>query len=174
MKRSLGRGFLFSLIAFVLVGFIFIIIAYSIGGGIDTLLFGFFADYPWAIIQWLLRPVRYYLWDIINEILATSYISTKTWFIGMFLSLIIASIIAGLTGGNIKNSFGGWALTMIFSIILYIIPLSLGGQYTNNTCGLCTPQEAIIMVIIIGIVHLLIFGFITLLTALMIGRGKKY
>ena len=173
MQKSLGRAFIFSLIAFVLVGFIFVIIEYSIGDAIDNL-FGLFTDYPGTIIQWLLRPVRYFPWDIINEFLETSYISTKTWYVGMFLSLIIASIIAGLTGGEVKNAFGGWALTMIFSIIMYIIPLSLGGQYTNNTCGLCTSQEAIIMVIIIGIVHLLIFGCITLLTALMIGRAKNY
>jgi len=173
LKKSLGRAFIFSFIAFALVGLLFLIIAYSIGGAIDGL-FGLFADHPGMIIQYILRPVRYFPWEIFGEFFATSFTSTRTWFIGMLVALIIASIVAGLTGGNMKNAFLGWAIMMIFSIILYIIPLGFDTLSLNHTCGACTYLEGVIRVVIIGVVHLLIFGCITLLTALMIGRTKKY
>ena len=173
MKKSLGRAFIFSFIAFALVGLLFLIIAYSIGDSIDGL-FELFADHPGMIIQYILRPLRYFPWEIFDEFFATSYISTRTWYIGMFVALIIASIVAGLTGGNIKNAFLGWAIMMIFSIILYIIPFSFDSLSLNHTCGACTYLEAVIKVVIIGIVHIPIFGCITLLTALMMGRAKKY
>jgi hypothetical protein len=173
LKKSLGRAFIFSLIAFVLVGLLFQIISSSIGGTIDSL-FGVFADHPGMIIQYILRPLRYFPWEIFNEFFATPNLSTKIWFIGMIVALIIASFVAGLTGGNVKNSFTGWAIMMIFSIVLYIIPFSFDPMSFIFTCGTCTYLEGVIKVVIIGIVHILIFGCITLLTALMISRSKKY
>ena len=92
----------------------------------------------------------------------------------MFVALMIASIVAGLTGGNVKNAFVGWAIMMIFSIVLYIIPFSFDYLPLNHTCGSCTYLEGVIKVVFIGIVHLLIFGCITLLTALIVGRKSKY
>ena len=173
MKKSLGRAFIFSFIAFALVGLLFLIIAYSIGGAIDNL-FSLFADHPSMIIQYILRPLRYFPWELFTEFFETSYFSTRTWYVGMFVALIIASIVAGLTGGNMKNSFVGWAIMMILCIVLYIIPFGFDSLSLNHTCGACTYLEGVIEVVIIGIVHIPIFGCITLLTALMIGRSKKY
>jgi hypothetical protein len=133
-----------------------------------------FADHPGMIIQYILRSVRYFPWEFFEEIFATSYIATRTWFIGMFVALIIASIVAGLTGGNMKNAFGGWVVMMIVAIILYIIPLGFDSLSLNHTCGSCSYLEGVIKVVIIGIVHILIFGCITLLTALLIGRANGY
>ncbi|UCC18587.1 MAG: hypothetical protein JSV62_10815 [Promethearchaeota archaeon] len=173
MKKSLGRAFIFSFIAFALVGLLFLIIAYSIGDSIDVL-FTMFSQHPGLIIEYILRPLRYFPWEIFNEFFTTLYVSTKTWYIGMFVALIIASLVAGITGGSIKNAFLGWALMMIFSIILYIIPFSFDYLTLNHTCGSCTYLEGVIKVVFIGIIHILIFGCITIFTALIIGRRKKY
>jgi len=92
LKKSLGRAFIFSFIAFALVGFLFLIIAHSVGGGID-LLFQMFADHPAIIIDYILRPLRYFPWDLFIEFSATSYISTRTWYAGMFIALIKGSLL---------------------------------------------------------------------------------
>jgi hypothetical protein len=172
MKRSIGRAFLFSLVAFVLINLLFLIIYYYIAPIIDISdLFDLFANYPGMIIQRLFQPLRWFPWDFFIQNVDTA---ARVLYIGEFLSLIIASIIAGLAGGDMKNAIVGWILTMIFSIVIFIITFFLGSSYLVFYCGSCDLLEAIITVTIKGIVHILIFGCITLLTALMIGRGKKY
>jgi len=170
MKTGLIRAFLFSLIVFFILNFLFTIIGNSI---YQSLEFEFtrFAEHPTFIIFRLIYPFHSFPWDIFNRIITVPEIGIKTMYIGYFISLVMASIIAGFTGGEIVKSVGGWILTSITCILLFIIIITIDVYNKSQFCVGCSLDEAIIYVIIPGVVNLLIFGVLAALIGYIRGRS---
>ncbi len=92
-------------------------------------------------------------------------------YIGYFISLVIASIIAGLMGGDIVKSVGGWILTCITCMLLFIIIMMIDDYNVSQFCGACPMGTAIVDALSSVAVNLLIFGALAALIALIKGRS---
>jgi len=172
MKKSLIRAFLFSLIAFLILNLIFFVVGFSINGFLYTT-FDTIAEHPIWIIRYLTDPFRNFLWNLVIDLSSGMGIGWKIWNIGKILSLLFASIIAGISGGSILRSAGGWILTSILSIGLLISMFLIDSWTLGALCGLCTLNETMVPVIISGIVNLVIFGCVALIVALFAGRSNS-
>ncbi|MFX0060429.1 MAG: hypothetical protein ACFE85_13470 [Candidatus Hodarchaeota archaeon] len=171
MKKSLIRAFLFSLITFFILNFLFFIIAYSIEGVIN-LAFTDIAEHPLLILFFLSTPTHHFIWELILWISLPIGVGWKVLYIGMILSYSLASIIAGISGGSILKSLGGWVLTSICSIVIIIVMFLIDSYTASWFCSLCTFNEAVIEIVLPGIVNLLIFSGVSILVAFLIGRSK--
>ena len=92
----------------------------------------------------------------------------KIIYIGYFISLVIASIIAGVMGGDIVKSVGGWILTCM---LLFIIIMMIDDYNVSQFCGACPMGTAIVDALSSVAVNLLIFGALAALIALIKGRS---
>ena len=170
MEKSLVRAFLYSLIAFLVLNFLFFVIGYAIDDNLGNM-FDIMADHPTMVIYTLVRPISNFPWDIIEFINLVIGNGRKIMYVGYFVSLITASIIAGFSGGDIPKSLGGWFLTSICSIISIIAICYMDAFIIINICGVCPINEAIIEVLITGVTNLLIYGGVTLIIALIVSRS---
>jgi len=115
-------------------------------------------------------PISWYPWVLIDRIIVTSVIGIKIMYIGYFISLITASIIAGLIGGSVVKSVGGWTLTLMTCMVLFAIILVIDDYNQGFFCNSCSLVQAIgTMTITVGS-NLLIFGALTALIALLKGK----
>jgi hypothetical protein len=169
MKKSLLRAFLFSLIIFFALNFLFYIIGYSRPGALDLAL-NPIAAHPTHSIYLLVYPSRYLPWELLGNI--TVYSSFGLVFLGGFISFIIAAIVAGLMGGGIGKSFGGWVLTIICSIVLFIVIISIDDFNLDFISFTTTLVDGIIITVIAGAVNLLIFGVVVIILAFITGRSN--
>lgn len=171
MKTSLVRAFLFSLIIFFILNFLIAIIGYAVGGLIDLEL-SKYQTYPTTFfIYRLVYPIGYFPWDLIIYGIQTGSIAFKVVYLGIFISLVVASIIAGLFGGDALRALGGWALTMIISVLLLIIISSIEIYYIGIYCFGCDLGQAVITALVLFLVNLLIFGALAALIAYLRGRS---
>lgn len=171
MKTSLVRAFLFSLIVFFILNFLIAIIGYAVGGLMDLEL-SKYQTYPTTFfIYRLVYPIGYFPWDLLILGIQSGSLGFKLIYFGIFISLLIASIIAGLAGGNALRSLGGWALTSITSFLLLIIISSIESFYIGYYCFGCNLGEAVITAMVFFIVNLLIFGALAALIGYLRGRS---
>ena len=114
-------------------------------------------------------PIHYYPWELIDsKITAVDIVGIFIMYIGFFISIIIASIVAGLTGGSLFKSVGGWILTSITCMLLFVIILVID-DYNLGFFGSIILGEAIVTMIAKVGVNLLIFGALTAVIALIKG-----
>ncbi|MFX1601424.1 MAG: hypothetical protein ACFFB6_12565, partial [Promethearchaeota archaeon] len=151
--------------------FLIAIIGYAVGGLIDLEL-SKYQTYPTTFfIYRLVYPIGYFPWDLIILGIQTGSIGFKIVYLGIFISLVVASIIAGLFGGDALRALGGWALTMITSVLLLIIISSIENYYIGFYCFGCDLGQAVITALVIFLVNLLIFGALAALIAYLRGRS---
>jgi hypothetical protein len=172
MKKSMVRAFIFSLIVFVVINFLAVIIGYSIDEIID-LEVDRFGDYPAFIPYRMFYGAGYFPWIHLEKYAEAASTGLKFVYMGLFISLIISSIIAGLTGGDLLKAIGGWILTCITCMIMFAI-LFLSVDYLwGYYCSACTTAEAtLIRASIHVLVNLMIFGALAGFIALIIGRSS--
>jgi len=117
IKIGLGKALGFSLLAFIGLNFLFIIIAETVGGGLEPLFSAISSD-PLIIITILFAPIMYLPGNVIMSLYtqisfgiidASMLIQT----IGLIVSPFIAALVAGRTGGSKGGSFGGWMITAL-------------------------------------------------------------
>ena len=171
MKKSLVRAVLFSLIAFLVLNFMFFIIAYSIEGYINSA-FTSIAAHPALILFWLANPMQHFIWELIMGIAFPVGVGWTVLYIGYIFSLTIASIIAGIAGGSILKAVGGWIITSIISMGLIVAMFFIDSYTITYFCGLCTLNEAIVEIVLPGVVNLLIFSGVALVVGFLVGRSK--
>jgi len=168
MKKSLGRAFIYSLIALFIMVFLFTVISYALNDDMYILIDSITA-YPFLIIYHLTKAFTFFPWYLIELIsVGTGYM---LYYIGVFVALIIASIIAGISGGDIPKSLGGWILTSICCIVLLMAGAYVEAMVKQYICATCTVEEAIVDVLITGATNLLIFGGVTLIVAAIVGKS---
>ena len=171
MKTSLVRAFLFSLIVFFILNFLIAIIGYAVAGLIDLELSKYQAYPTTFFIYRLVYPIGYFPWDLLILGIPHASLGFKIIYLGIFISLVVASIIAGLTGGDALRALGGWALTSITACLLLIIVSSIESYYLSFFCLGCDLGQAVITALVICLVNLLIFGALAALIAYIRGRS---
>jgi len=173
MEKSLGRAFIFSFIAVIALSFLFFIIGYSIMGSLENH-FSHASSHPTYIVLWLTYPYTWLPWDLILAIVDESLnIGFRIMYLGFFITLIVGAIVAAIFGGDFSNSLGGWVLTSLVCIVALIVTFFIDSYNADWVCWTCELGETVIQVLIVGVVNLLIFGGITLLTVLVVGSYGK-
>jgi len=170
MKKSLSRAFIFSLLVFLALNFLFYIIGYSIAEVLNLTLDSI-AAHPTHSIYLMVYPSGSLPWELLSDFNTYSNLGFKVLFLGGFISLIIAAIVAGFMGGNIGKSFGGWILTVICSMLLFIAIISIDEFNLNYISFFVTLTEGIVIVAIASAVNGLIFGALVILIALLKGKS---
>ncbi|MFW9826577.1 MAG: hypothetical protein ACFFEY_03045 [Candidatus Thorarchaeota archaeon] len=163
-----GKAFLFSILAFVGLNFIFTIIYFAIGPGID-ILFNLIQFYPILIIYYLFgsiisTPSILFNW-IITEPFLLSTMNNLIFGLGYLAALLIAAILAGRFGESKSSSFGSWLLTASISTALIIIGAWLS-PFFQNTLWLTygwTLDMILILAIISCLINVIFYGFFALL-----------
>ena len=171
MEKSFLRAFLFSLAIFLVVNFLLYIIAYSMADFIETE-FARISDHPSHSIFLIVYPSQYFPWELFTNMADAGSFAFKLFFLGGFISFVIAAIVAGFMGGDIKKSLGAWFLTVICCIILHIIILLIDDYNLNYMKSGITVVEGIVIVLIAGIANALIYGVIVFIIAFFSGRGS--
>ena len=164
MEKSLFRAFIFSLLIFIGINFLLYITMYSIAGLMD-MIFDRIATHPSYTAYTLIYPSSYFPWELIFTGIDSSSIPFAIMYIGGFVSFIIAAIVAGLMGGDIIKSFGGWILTCGTFMAVHVIILVIDDYNLNFLSFSATLIDGIIIVLITGVVNMLIFGGLVLLIA---------
>jgi hypothetical protein len=172
MKKSIIRAFIFSFIVLIVISFLSTIIGYSIAELIDLELERY-GDYPAFVPYRMISPMGFFPWELLDYFADVSNSGLKLFYMGLFLAPIIASIIAGLTGGDIVNSVAGWILTSITCMILFAILFSAEDAVRGYYCFTCTTDSAIVRAIVHVLVNLMIFGALTAFIALIVGRSSS-
>ncbi len=164
-----GKAFGFSLIAFIGINFLFVIIAETITGGLNTLfsditlnplvlLFIFFGPIvymPGMVIQGIYVSVTFGVYDI-------TFIGLMVQLIGSIVAPLIAALIAGKTGETKAGSLGGWFLTAIVSslaigLLVFINPAILAYY------GLPPTIDTFVTSLLGGVVNGIFYGAFALL-----------
>jgi len=167
-----GKAFLLSIAAFVGLNFIFTIIYYALGPGIDVL-FDYIQTYPLIILYYLFgsivsTPSLIFSNIIAQPLLASFVVENFLLWLGYLIALIIAAILAGKFGESKIQCFGGWLLTSVISTVSVIIAATLSDftQGTVLTMILKTSfDELLIFVIISCVINIFFYGFFALLVS---------
>ena len=116
IKIGLGKALGFSLLAFIGLNFLFIIIADTVGGGLEPLFSAISSD-PLIIITILFAPIMYLPGNLITSLYAQISLgiidASLIRSIGFIVSPFVAALVAGRTGGSKGGSFGGWMITAL-------------------------------------------------------------
>ena len=131
---GLGKALGFSLLAYVGLNFLFVIISYTISGGLN-LLFSAITSNPLMILLIFFGPIREVpgveIFNLYGLISSGTYDATLIQAIGVIVTPFVASIVAGRTGGSKGSSLGGWMITCLISssalgVLGFISPSTLG------------------------------------------------
>ncbi|MFX1502306.1 MAG: hypothetical protein ACFFDH_15200 [Promethearchaeota archaeon] len=170
MKRSTGRAFIFSLIVFLVSNFLFYIISYAIGEILD-LVFDTIADHPSSSVFLLIYPSRYFPWELITNSVDSNTFAFKFFYIAGLISFSIAAVVAGLMGSNIGESIGGWMITALCYMLMFIAIIYIDDYNLSYISFSATLIDGIVIILITGAVNALLFGVLVIIIALI--RGKK-
>jgi hypothetical protein len=160
-----GKAFGFSLLAYIGLNFLFVIIAYTINGALNTLFSDITADY-YILVLILCGPIVNFpgivITDIYLGIVGPLVPDALILDVGYFVSPFIAAIVAGRVGEKKGASFGGWFLTAIISavaigILVFLSPLTLGYY------GLPTDITVLVPAIIGGVTTGIFYGAFALM-----------
>ena len=168
MQKSLFRAYIFSLLIFIGINFLLYITMYSFAGLLN-MIFDRIANHPTYIAYTLIYPSSYFPWELIFTGIEAPSIPFTIMYIGGVVTFIIAAIVAGLMGGDIIKSFGGWIITCGTYMAVHVIILVIDDYNLNFLSFSATLIDGIIIVIITGVVNMLIFGGLVLLIAYLKG-----
>jgi hypothetical protein len=172
MEKSLLRAFLFSLLVFLALNFLFYIITYSVADLFD-LLINNISDHPSHGIYLTTYPTHYFPWELFERFAETSTTSAfKIYWLGGFISFVLAAIVAGFMGGDLVKSLIGWFLTVVCAMIILVIVFMIDDYNLTYISFTTTLVDGIITVLIAGLVNALIYGVIVLLIAFLTGRSN--
>ena len=173
MEKSLGKAFIVSLITLMIFSFIFYVIGYSMLDMLDIKI-EIVADHPTYFVFWITYPFKLLPWEFITEITEEMTADgIRVMYIGFLIALVLASIMAGIFGGDFTNSLGGWLLTSLMCIILQIAIVFIDEFNISWFCSGCELDETVVQLIIVGLINLFIFGGVTLVTVVVIGDYGK-
>ena len=170
MEKSLFRAFIISLVVFFGLNFLIYITMYSLASQVVfEMELDRIATHPTHAAYLLIYPSVYFPWELIFRGIDASTLPFTILFIGGVVTFVIAAIVAGLMGGDIGKSFGGWVLTCLTFITVHIVILIIDESNISYVNFYYSLVEAIIWVIIAGAVNMLIFGGLVILIAYLKG-----
>jgi len=133
VKIGLGKALGFSLLTFIGLNFLFIIIAYTISGDLNTL-FALISSDPLIILLIFFGPIVNMPGTVITSIYAQISLgiigASLIQSIGFIVSPFVAALVAGRTGEGKGGSFGGWMLAALIGstamgVLAFINPNTL-------------------------------------------------
>jgi hypothetical protein len=160
-----GKSFGFSLLTYVGMNFLFVIIAHTVSGDLNTLFSDITAN-PFIILLVLCGPIINFpgtvILKIYNGIIGPLVPESLIQLVGYIFSPFIAAIVAGRVGSKNGASFGGWFLTCILcaiavGLLVYLSPITLAYY------GLAATAETLIIALIGGITNGIFYGAFALL-----------
>ena len=124
MEKSLFRAFIISLVVFFGLNFLIYIITYSFASQVVfEMELDRIATHPTHAAYLLIYPSSFFPWELIFRGIDASTLSFTILYIGGVVTFVIAAIVAGLMGGDISNSLGGWVLTCITYMAIQLLLL---------------------------------------------------
>ncbi len=179
MRKSAGMAFIISLVILLLLNFLFYIIGMSMDGGnkLSDDLNLVSDNFTWLLWR-LAQPSTAFPWEIAGDWMERPFVTDgdKLRYIMMILIMIFAAIAAGLMGGDITNAVIGWVITMVVCIVM----VTIAASQSQLVCSWVTSQssaefsDAVVWIIVKGVVNMILFGIVAALVALVVGRSKKY
>lgn len=166
MEKSLFRAFIFSLVVFIGLNFLVFFTVYS--SSVQVVLemeLERIAAHPSHIGYTMIYPSRFFPWQLIQLGIENSSYQFTIYYIAGFVTFILAAIVAGLMGGDIIKSFGGWILTCITYMVIHIAIVFIDEYNIFYIHFSYTAVEAIILILITGVVNMLVFGGVVILIA---------
>ncbi len=164
---SFAKAFGLSLIAFIALNAVFFLIGHALLGTLDSF-FDSLATSPYIIRSLLFGPLAGNFPSIIVATI-TLWIGGFTvepgsviLLVGYIIAPLIAAILSGRFGENKTQSFGGWFLTAIVSVLIILIWIVI------DVGEALTPEGIAVFVVTyigIGLIYGLMFGSISLLVA---------
>ena len=160
-----GKSFGFSLLTYVGMNFLFVVIAYTVSGDLNTLFSDITAN-PFIILLVLCGPITNFpgtvILGIYNGIIGPIVPDLLIQLVGYIVSPFIAAVVAGRVGDKNGASFGGWILTCILcavavGLLVYLSPTTLAYY------GLVASTETFIVAMIGGITNGIFYGAFALL-----------
>ncbi|MBN1801286.1 MAG: hypothetical protein JW891_07255 [Candidatus Lokiarchaeota archaeon] len=177
MKKSAGIAFIISLVVLLLLNFLFYIIGMSLDDTLSSDLNLVSNNFTWLLWR-LAQPSTAFPWEIAGDWMEFPGVTDgdKLRYVMMILIMIFAAIAAGLTGGDISNAVIGWVITMIVCIVMVTIAASQSQVVCYWVTSRSSTQfsDAVVWIIVKGIVNMILFGIVAALVALVVGRSKKY
>ncbi|MBY8989103.1 MAG: hypothetical protein KGD61_11665 [Candidatus Lokiarchaeota archaeon] len=167
IKIGLGKALGFSLLAFIGLNFLFIIIAYTIGGDLNTL-FSTISSDPLIILLVFFGPIinlpGTVITDIFNGISLGSFDALLIQNIGFLVSPFVASLVAGRTGDGKGGSFGGWMIAaLIGSVALGVLAFVYPSTLLYYGITVINPIISLIVFMLNGVVNGIFYGCFALL-----------
>jgi len=147
----------------------FTIIFFSIQGQLGNFS-NIIIEKPFRIFFYLLQPIFILPMDVINSFLLFSNPYMIAMLFGFLFSPFIASIVAGIYGKDALKSFGGWCLTTIICLIMWMVLFSYDSLFRDYITSSIVLERAIITLILNGIVTCLLYGFCASFLSFMIKR----
>lgn len=162
-----GKAFGFSLLTFVSLNFLFVIITYTISGGLNSLFADISGDYLLILII-LFQPVANFpsivLSTIYSSTISIGFTAGLIQLIGFFVSPFLGALIAGRTGEKKGGSFGGWLLTSMISAIALGILIYLSPTTLTSFLGIVVdPVDTLVFFLLGGLVMGIFYGCFALL-----------
>jgi hypothetical protein len=160
-----GKSFGFSLLTYVGMNFLFVIIAHTVSGDLNTLFSDITAN-PFIILLVLCGPIINFpgtvILGIYNGILGPLVPDSLIQSVGYIVSPFIAAIVAGRVGDKNGASFGGWFLTCILcalaiGLLVYLSPITL------TYYAIVATTETLMVAMIGGITNGIFYGAFALL-----------
>jgi len=162
-----GKAFGFSLLAYIGLNFLFLIIALTISGALNSV-FQDISSQPLILFVLFLGPIYFFpglnISGIYSSIAFGATPDILILAIGSVVSPFVASIIAGKMGENKVGSFGGWfAASMLCSIILGIFAFIEPSVLNYYGIPAVDPTSTFIISILSGAVSGVFYGAFALL-----------
>ena len=159
----------------MIISFLFYIIGYSMLGILDHA-FTRVTDHPSHFVLWITYPFTRLPWEWIIEITdVMTADGIKVMYTGFIVSIVLAAIMAAIFGGDFSNSLGGWLLTSVVCIISLIVITFIDSYNIDWICNgfNCALDYTVVKILVVGLINVVIFGGITLLTVLVVGSYGK-
>lgn len=167
IKIGLGKALGFSLLAFIGLNFLFLIIAETISGDLNTL-FSAISNDPLIIMIIFFGPIINLPGTVINTIygqISLGFIDASLILnIGLLVSPFVASLVAGRTGDGKGGSFGGWMIaSLIGSSALGVLAFVSPSTLLYYGIPVINPLMSLIGFILNGVVNGIFYGCFALL-----------
>jgi hypothetical protein len=174
IKIGLGKALGFSLLAFIGLNFLFVIIAQTISGDLNTLFSAISSD-PFIILLIFFGPIVNMPGNVIISIYTQVSVglfgAPLIQSIGFLISPFVAALVAGRTGDSKGGSFGGWMIAaMIGAAALGVLAFVSPGTLLYYLIPVIDPALILIGFLLSGVVN----GIFYSCFALLFSKAEKY
>ena len=145
------------------MNFMFAFIFFSIQGQLSYLL-NTLSVKPFTMFFYLFQPIFIFPWDVVAAITVFSERAMLAMLVGLIISPLIASVVAGNYGERELESFEGWFLIALTCTIIWMIFLPYDTIFRFYIDTFIPLESAILTIILTGLLFCVLYGFVASLT----------